>query len=590
MIGTTGGSLVACIVALLSGLPMSAAAATPATPACRQVPVKGLGIACERTDGLFEIDADEGTGLLVHGNDALSVGDEPVTVDGPRAPVCVPSGGYRMVVIYARPIDADNRYDERLGSIRGLVADSNALLNVDAMARGATADYRVACTGSGAVEVRHEVLPTPGASDSFNTVVNDLRTKGYTSLTDKLWVWYEGSVGAGIAGTGHLYWDESRSVNNRNNAGPGSSSTFAVLWGQTAGYSVRTWMHENAHNLGAVQQNAPDSTGAAHCTDGQDVMCYPDGGAPYNANVCTDRTHFDCGHDSYFDPDPAVGDYLASNWNLAWRMNRFIDLRPTVEPTSTQGTVGEGDGDATLTLFRAGIIDLDAPIAWTIDGGTADAADTGTRSGDLTIPAGQRTAAFTIPIVGDDIDEVDETLVIAFSSSVTGAAIPRMTVTVLDDDADATVDPGDDPLGPLPDVAIGRRADDDLRGEDILRPDGVGQTLGRRVRAGTIASYFTRVGNDGDVPVTFGYRIDAGPRATVTITDAQTGQVLLRVSTDGRVDLPIEPGTARLLRLDVRIRRGTPDGLRRAFKATLFPHGDAYDDRDVAFGAANVRS
>ena len=83
--------------------------------------------------------------------------------------------------------------------------------------------------------------------------------------------------------------------------------------------------------MGAVQQGAPNSTGAGgHCTDGLDIMCYADGsalGASYAATSCLDRDHFDCNHDSYFNPVPAGGSYLASNWNIAHANNTWIQVR-----------------------------------------------------------------------------------------------------------------------------------------------------------------------------------------------------------------------------------------------------------------------
>jgi hypothetical protein len=572
-------------VALVSG--SSAEAAVAGVPVCVEVTLTGLGDACARADGFFQIEADEGTGLLVHGNDVLSTGGEPASVDAPRSPVCAPEGSHRMVVIYARPADTAGRFDERIGPIRDLVTDANALLNLEAAARGATADYRVACTADGDIAVRHEALPTASGNDSFNSVVSDLRARGYDTVTDKMWVWYEGAVGYGIAGTGHLYWDESRSVNNANNAGPGASSTFAVLWGQVAGYSLRTWMHENAHNLGAVQRNAPDSSGAAHCTDGQDIMCYRDtSSTPYDPDVCTDRTHFDCGHDSYFDPDPAAGSYLATSWNLAWRMNRFIDMRPTVAPSNASLSVLEGAGETLVTLRRAGIIDVDLPVVWSATGGSADDGDVSTRSGEVTILSGQRTAQMSIPVTDDSVAEPDETVSLSFGSGSVGAPIPGVTLTIVDDDGEGGGQGGS--LGPMPDVAISIRRDTAFRGENALSPDARGQRYGRRLDQRKPTSFYTRIGNDGDVPVSFGFRIDAGPRAWVTVRDAATGASLLKTNDDARADLPLQPGASRLLHIQVTVARGTPGGVRRAFAATLFPHGDAYDERDVALGFVNL--
>ena len=38
-------------------------------------------------------------------------------------------------------------------------------------------------------------------------------------------------------------------------------------------------MHENAHNEGAAQYSAPNSTGTGwHCNEYDDILCYVDGG------------------------------------------------------------------------------------------------------------------------------------------------------------------------------------------------------------------------------------------------------------------------------------------------------------------------
>ena len=51
-------------------------------------------------------------------------------------------------------------------------------------------------------------------------------------------------------------------------------------------------MHENGHNQGAVQYDAPYSTGdGAHCCDENDVMCYADGGDLNPAGTCSSALH-----------------------------------------------------------------------------------------------------------------------------------------------------------------------------------------------------------------------------------------------------------------------------------------------------------
>jgi hypothetical protein len=83
-------------------------------------------------------------------------------------------------------------------------------------------------------------------------------------------------------------------------------------------------LHEMSHNMGAVQESAPHSSGYGHCWDGYDVMCYyPDGPDPRHVMTYECPTiagvmnqGYDCGSDDYFNVAPAAGSYLATHWNL----------------------------------------------------------------------------------------------------------------------------------------------------------------------------------------------------------------------------------------------------------------------------------
>jgi hypothetical protein len=83
-------------------------------------------------------------------------------------------------------------------------------------------------------------------------------------------------------------------------------------------------LHEITHNLGGVQQSAPHKTAGWHCWDGEDVMCYDDdssGSELYTGAVCPLADNaipqtYDCGHDDYFNPDPAPLSYLETHWNV----------------------------------------------------------------------------------------------------------------------------------------------------------------------------------------------------------------------------------------------------------------------------------
>ncbi|HKE80600.1 MAG TPA: hypothetical protein VKB54_14875 [Solirubrobacteraceae bacterium] len=128
-----------------------------------------------------------------------------------------------------------------------------------------------------------------------------------------------------VWGIAEVVNDDSAGSGNRSNTG----GMAAIMWTNpsTAPDPSDWWqptvmLHEITHNLGGVQQSAPNHTDNWHCTDGEDVMCYDDGSSqPYDPNVCARGSGaipqtYDCGHNDYFNPDPAPGTYLATHWNV----------------------------------------------------------------------------------------------------------------------------------------------------------------------------------------------------------------------------------------------------------------------------------
>jgi hypothetical protein len=83
------------------------------------------------------------------------------------------------------------------------------------------------------------------------------------------------------------------------------------------------------HNLGAVQLNAPHTSGGWHCTDDNDEMCYndnADGTSTVNGKGTTIRCsaayaeiRYDCVDDDYFNSGSPIptSNYLHNHWNTA---------------------------------------------------------------------------------------------------------------------------------------------------------------------------------------------------------------------------------------------------------------------------------
>jgi hypothetical protein len=157
----------------------------------------------------------------------------------------------------------------------------------------------------------------PGARDVF-VLADGLTAPDPDPLDD--------SDGNGIWGIAEVTGDDRPGAANDANLG-GRTGMMLTPVGATPDpwdWQPTVMLHEITHNLGGVQQSAPHSTPFAHCWDGRDVMCYPDGSSgsqPYTTSICgyaggaVPQT-YDCGHDDYFNPDPAADSYLATHWNV----------------------------------------------------------------------------------------------------------------------------------------------------------------------------------------------------------------------------------------------------------------------------------
>lgn len=367
--------------------PVSAATmAGERTPACpRTEEVDGIGMACRSPGGLLEVFAPDGASVgTTHGTDP----DLPGTFAdaAPSEPRCVSdplADPYYARVIYARAADDDDLYDSKVEEIRNAVSGALGYVNEAAIEGGATGgSVYVRCTTQGVITVDEVVLPTAKADANFSTVTRDLTLLGYNDLRVKYWVHYDDQSACACGGTGNLYSDDSPSEANANN-GNGTQPMFAVIWDRTN--ALRTWLHELGHNLGAVQNSAPNTTGAGHCVDGRDIMCYNDGGlrsAAYTTSACSVQV-FDCGKDDYFDLQPAPGSYLATKWNLGSRANRYLwltgvptlglnDPRPGViyaagcgptTPALPAGPTGETRSAVVIGLVCVRLTVRDAPAA-----------------------------------------------------------------------------------------------------------------------------------------------------------------------------------------------------------------------------------
>ncbi len=129
---------------------------------------------------------------------------------------------------------------------------------------------------------------------------------------------------------------------------------------------------------------------------------------------------------------------------------------PTAQFSAATASVGEGAGQATLTITRAGDVSKSATVGYaTIDdpaevrcdtvNGTAYArCDYATTVDTLTFAAGEAAKNITIPIIDDGHFEGAETFRVALTNSSVGLALNTpaiMTVTIQDNDTATTANP-----------------------------------------------------------------------------------------------------------------------------------------------------
>ena len=297
---------------------------------------KVLGKGTEKAgNGFWRIKTKDGKSYLTHGPDeaASTHGSSIGAGDPERAPVCAMD--YYQHVLYARPAGTSDRLSTMKPEIQAIMRRINSVLNIESLESGdRTADYKVLCDSVGQIAVGSFVN---SSSPSFTNVVNAAKAAGFNASNVDYTIFYDGTGPSGTCGVGTLYLDERLTADNHNQRYGGYGVSYSGCWNSTP-------MHENGHNQGAVQYNAPNSTGSGyHCRDENDVMCYSDGGDRDTGTYsrCTDRLHFDCGNDDYFDSSPEAGEYLASNWNLGSPLNRFIvfgspgTTEPPPPPTPT---------------------------------------------------------------------------------------------------------------------------------------------------------------------------------------------------------------------------------------------------------------
>jgi hypothetical protein len=281
-----------------------------------------------RPDGLYSVAVAGRRTLLTHGPDPAPVAGPPAKrgdKSAPqRAPVCATGRVTRFMLALPRRHPGSGTRSRRRATrrvarrARSTVRGADALLDLSSLAAGGPhADLNVLCDRRGRVALN--VLRFRRLD--FDSLVSMARRRGFSSPVVDHVILVRGRQ-PDTCGAGSFDSDGRLSYINKNNLNGGYAIVYRPCW------TGEGLLHEIGHLEGAVQYAAPFSTGSGrHCWDDTDVMCYaPDGGDLHQEGTiarCA-RISFDCGSDTYFDPTPEPGEYLADHWNLGSRLNAYI--------------------------------------------------------------------------------------------------------------------------------------------------------------------------------------------------------------------------------------------------------------------------
>ena len=172
---------------------------------------------------------------------------------------------------------------------------------------------------------------------------------------------------------------------------------------------------------------APEDFGAPHFSDG--VTLYPDGSITVPAGISSFTVTVPTTQDTVVEPDETVPLSIGGVTGIGTILDDDLPVQPPTVTEVEPGQLGVADDtvpegtDLVFNVKLSGATTAPTTYAFSIGGGTADAADGGPMSfsdgvvlnadGTITVPAGVSAFSLTIPTIIDGIDEGDETVPIS---------------------------------------------------------------------------------------------------------------------------------------------------------------------------------
>ena len=277
---------------------------------------------------------------------------------------CYPSAGPRAHVYYAYPAGRANRLTAERAELRDLIAQTDALYQLSARDTGGTRHVRWL------MDSRCHLVITPIAVSGIGNMTaafSAVAASHSLGRYDHAVILLDWSLSFGVCGYGSLRTDSTAGATNMNNRYQGTAEI-----GNGRCRNATSVAHELGHTIGAVQPTAPHHSYQAHCYDGlADVMCYDDGTlpAPLTAAQCPadQLSTLDCGHDDYFNTNPARGSYLATHWNVA-RSALLATANPATWDAVPNPTVRLTNVTSGATYVGSGSFEDQVPTTTVVNG------------------------------------------------------------------------------------------------------------------------------------------------------------------------------------------------------------------------------
>ncbi|MFN8233395.1 MAG: Calx-beta domain-containing protein [Actinomycetota bacterium] len=172
----------------------------------------------------------------------------------------------------------------------------------------------------------------------------------------------------------------------------------------------------------------------------------------FAAGVTTQAVSVDVAGDTLDEGDETVRMNLSGATNATIADTRGVgtivddDALPSLSIGDASRTEGNsGTASLTFTVTLTPVSGRTVTVAWaTVDGTAAAPADYTSASGTATFSAGRTSRTFTVPVVGDRMDEFDETFAVDLSSATNATITDGQAVgTIVDNDAPPAVSVSD---------------------------------------------------------------------------------------------------------------------------------------------------